>query len=183
VTASASDAELLAESIREPAVFGEIFDRHADTMLRFFVRRVGQDAAEGLLGEVFRLAFERRHVYDRERSNARPWLYGIATNLLRNHRRAEARRLRFVARFAAERKQAEPIQEGAAEARTLLPRVSEALEALPAGERDALLLFAWEELDYQQIAAALEIPVGTVRSRINRARRKLREQIEEKGLR
>jgi RNA polymerase sigma-70 factor (ECF subfamily) len=69
----------------------------------------------------------------------------------------------------------------ALEARVLFPRVAEAIEALPDDEREALLLFAWEELPYQSVAEALELPIGTVRSRLNRARAHLRERLERSG--
>jgi RNA polymerase sigma-70 factor (ECF subfamily) len=71
----------------------------------------------------------------------------------------------------------------ALEARVLFPRVAEAVEALPDDERETLLLFAWEELSYQSVAEALELPIGTVRSRLNRARARLRELLEPKGKR
>ena len=69
----------------------------------------------------------------------------------------------------------------ALDARLLFPRVADAIEALPDGDREALLLFAWEELSYQSVAEALELPIGTVRSRLSRARAHLRELIERKG--
>jgi len=69
----------------------------------------------------------------------------------------------------------------ALDARLLFPRVADAIEALPNGEREALLLFAWEDLSYQGVAEALELPVGTVRSRLNRARAHLRELLEPGG--
>jgi RNA polymerase sigma-70 factor (ECF subfamily) len=172
----------MAASIEDPARFGEIFDRHAATVQRFLVRRIGDDAADGLLGEVFRIAFERRARFDPAHESARPWLYGIASNLLLKHRRAEARQLRATARLAADRTAAgDAAAEGLVDARVLFSSVAEALEALPEGERDALLLFAWEELPYQEIAAALEIPVGTVRSRIHRARKAMRELLAPHG--
>ena len=65
----------------------------------------------------------------------------------------------------------------ALDARVLFSRVADAIQALPDGEREALLLFAWEELSYQSVAEALELPIGTVRSRLNRARAHLRELI------
>src|SRR5690242_2765967 len=74
---SRSDAEIIACSVESPAVFGEVFDRHATTLFRYFVRRVGPDDADALLGELFRIAFERRETFDTERPEARPWLYGI----------------------------------------------------------------------------------------------------------
>ena len=69
----------------------------------------------------------------------------------------------------------------ALDARLLFPRVADAIESLPDSEREALLLFAWEELPYQSMAEALELPIGTVRSRLNRARAHLRELLEAKG--
>jgi RNA polymerase sigma-70 factor (ECF subfamily) len=139
---------------------------------------VGVDDAESLLGDVFRIAFEKRATYDGERPNARPWLYGIATNLLAHHRRSEARRIGATARMLARQQPGEdPTDQVVAriDAGELWPRVVEALALLPEGERDALLLYVWEELSYEEIAAALDVPVGTVRSRLNRARLSLRE--------
>jgi RNA polymerase sigma-70 factor (ECF subfamily) len=69
----------------------------------------------------------------------------------------------------------------ALDARVLFSRVADAIEALPDGEREALLLFAWEDLSYQSVAEALELPIGTVRSRLNRARAQLRELLEPGG--
>jgi len=69
----------------------------------------------------------------------------------------------------------------ALDARVLFPRVADAIQTLPDGEREALLLFAWEDLSYQSVAEALALPVGTVRSRLNRARAHLRELLEPRG--
>jgi RNA polymerase sigma factor (sigma-70 family) len=173
-----SDAGVIAASLQEPGRFGAMFDRHATVVFRYLVRRVGVDDADGLLGEVFRVAFEKRATYDTARENARPWLYGIATNLLARHRRDEARRIRATARLLARQRPADDPTEqvvGTLDARELWPRVAEAVAALPEEERDALLLYAWEELSYDEIADALGVPVGTVRSRLNRARVRLRE--------
>jgi RNA polymerase sigma factor (sigma-70 family) len=173
-----SDAAVIWASLDEPGRFGELFDRHATVVFRFLVRRVGVDAAESILGEVFRVSFEKRTAYDCERPNARPWLYGIATNLIAHHRRSEARRLHATARVLTRHRAADDPAEDIADrldAVELLPRVAEALALLPDRERDALLLYAWEELSYEEIATALDVPIGTVRSRINRARQSLRE--------
>ena len=89
-----SDAAVIAASLEAPARFGDIFDRHATVLHRYLVRRLGPDEAEAMVGDTFRIAFERRHTYDIDRPVARPWLYGIATNLVAKHRRGEARRLR-----------------------------------------------------------------------------------------
>jgi RNA polymerase sigma-70 factor (ECF subfamily) len=173
-----SDAVVIAASIADPVRFGAIFDRHATVLHRYLVRRLGPADADSMVGEVFRVAFERRHTYDLERPIARPWLYGIATNLLAKHRRREARRLHATARLATQR--LEPIDmadgvSGALDASGLWPRVAVAVTALPVPERDTLILHVWEGLSYQEIADALGLPIGTVRSRLNRARVRLRE--------
>ncbi len=173
-----SDAAVIKASLDEPRYFGQLFDRHATVVFRYLVRRVGVDAADALLGDVFRVGFEKRATYDCERPNARPWLYGIATNLIAHHRRSEARRIHATVRLLTRRPPSDdPTEQVAArlDAADLWPRVAEALAHLPDGERDALLLYAWEELSYDEIATALGVPIGTVRSRINRARQKLRE--------
>src|SRR5712691_1300267 len=163
---SPSDAQVIGRSLGEPEAFGLIYDRHAATLLRFLGRRTGAKVAEGLVGELFRIAFERRKTFDASRASALPWLYGIGSNLLLKHRRGEARRLRASARMVAGRE----VADGRASA-----------EALPEGERETLLLFAWEDLSYQSVAEALELPIGTVRSRLNRARAHLRELINANG--
>jgi RNA polymerase sigma factor (sigma-70 family) len=182
VMSSSSDAEVIGRSLDEPEVFGLIYDRHAATVLRFLGRRVGAEVAEGLVGELFRIAFERRKTFDAARASALPWLYGIGSNLLLKHRRAEARRLRASARMAAGLEAADRRASASAlDARVLFPRVADAIEALPDGEREALLLATWEDLSYQSVAEALELPIGTVRSRLNRARAHLRELLEPGG--
>jgi RNA polymerase sigma factor (sigma-70 family) len=175
---SRTDAEVIVCSLESPASFGELFDRHATTMFRYFVRRVGPDDADSLLGELFRVAFEKRAVFDTERAEARPWLYGIASNLLARHRQGEARRLDATARLVnTSANTSDPFSDVDArlDASRLWADVANAIATLPQGERDTLLLFAWEGIPYDQIAAALDVPVGTVRSRLNRARGRLRE--------
>jgi RNA polymerase sigma-70 factor (ECF subfamily) len=142
------------------------------------VRRVGRDEAETLLGEVFRVAFEKRATYDTSYASARPWLYGIATNLLARHRRREARRIGAMARLAVQQPRALDASarvDEVVDAHELWPRVADAIAELPEDERDALILYVWEELSYEEIATALGTPIGTVRSRLNRARQTLRE--------
>ena len=176
-----SDAEVIDRSLGEPEAFGLIYDRHAATVLRFLGRRAGAQVAEGLVGELFRIAFERRKAFDPSRASALPWLYGIGSNLLLKHRRGEARRLRASARMAADEALDRRASGVALDARLLFPRVADAIEALTDGEREALLLFVWEDLSYQSVAEALELPIGTVRSRLNRARAQLRELLEPGG--
>ncbi len=175
-----SDGAVIADSLETPGAFGAIFDRHGSTLLRFLARRVDPAEAEDLLGEVFRIAFERRSAFERDRDSARPWLYGIAANVVAKHHRSEARRFRAMARVPAERPlDDDPADDpaeravAAADAGARWTRVMDAIGTLPEAERQVLLLFAWEELSYDEIALALGVPVGTVRSRLSRGRARL----------
>src|SRR5919109_3755457 len=96
-----SDGDVIRRSVGDPEAFGLIYDRHAATLLRFLGRRAGARVAEGMVGELFRIAFERRKTFDASRASALPWLYGIGANLLLKHRRGEVRRLRASAQMAA----------------------------------------------------------------------------------
>jgi len=173
-----SDADVISASLTDPAAFGRIFDRHATVLHRYLVRRVGPVEADALLGELFLIAFEKRSSFDTSRDSSRPWLYGIGTNLIARHRRSEERRLRALSRLAAQRQPAHDLASqvsGAIDASIAWDVVVSGLASLPESERDTLVLFAWESLSYAQIADSLDIPIGTVRSRINRARSRLRE--------
>ena len=177
----ASDAELIEASLADVGRFGEIFDRHAQAIFRFLGRRIGSDRAGDLLSEVFLAAFEARGRYDRSRPSALPWLYGIASNLLSKHHRHRASELRLLERMAVEgdrRDHAESVT-ASVDAQTQLRAMAQLLDDLPVGERDALLLFAWEDLTYAEIAGALGLPIGTVRSRLNRVRQRLRAATDE----
>ena len=171
-----SDGAVITGSLETPGTFGVIFDRHGSTLLRFLARRVDPADAEDLLGEVFRIAFERRSAFEQDRDSARPWLYGIAANVVAKHHRSEARRFRAMARVSARRPLDEDPAEravAAADAGARWARVMDAIGTLPEAERQVLLLFAWEELSYDEIALALGVPAGTVRSRLSRGRARL----------
>jgi RNA polymerase sigma-70 factor (ECF subfamily) len=169
-----TDGELLAQSSATADAFQELFDRHFKVVHRYLARRVGRDRADDLASQTFTVAFTRRRTFRTGAADARPWLLGIATNLLMNERRAEQRSLVTVDRIQAQ--PVLPVVE--------LPdngldhEVAAALAALDPDQRDVLLLFAWGELSYEEIAFALAIPVGTVRSRMSRARRHLRRRLE-----
>src|SRR5262245_51802857 len=100
------DSAVIAASLEEPARFGALFDRHATVLFRYLVRRVGVDEADELLGEAFRIAFEKRRTFEADRDTALPWLYGIATRLVARHRRSEARRIHATARLRSRRQPA-----------------------------------------------------------------------------
>lgn len=180
-----SDAELLARAATEPELFGVVFDRHFATIHRYLERRIGRDGADELAGEVFRIAFEQRKRFRPVHESALPWLYGLATNLMLKRWRGERREARAVARLeAASRNGGSPEDDENVERMTATvarARLLAALAELPEGDRDVVVLVAWEELTYEEVATALDIPVGTVRSRLNRARTRLRELLPEIG--
>jgi RNA polymerase sigma-70 factor (ECF subfamily) len=179
----ACDADLIKGSADEPEQFAVLFRRHAPALHRYVARRLGADAAEDIVAEVFLAAFRQRHRYEPRQPDARPWLYGIATNLIGRHRRSEVRLYRALARTGTD-PVTEPftdrVDDRVTAAGTARP-LAAALARLPAGHRDALLLVAWGDLTYEQVAASLGVPVGTVRSRISRARTRLRQALAESG--
>ncbi|WP_188196219.1 RNA polymerase sigma factor [Nonomuraea sp. SYSU D8015] len=180
-SAEASDAAIIERSRGRPEAFAQIFDRHADRVHRYLARRIGVTDADDLLSATFLTAFEERHRFDPGKSTAgaAPWLLGIATNLLHNHRRAEVRRLEVLAQAATvphESSSADRV-DARVDASAAAKLVMDILVKQPVGDRDALLLFAWADLSYEQIADALDIPVGTVRSRIHRVRTRMRTSI------
>jgi RNA polymerase sigma factor (sigma-70 family) len=178
-----TDALIIAGSMDEPALFTQIFDRHFDAVRGYLGRRVDADVAQDLAAEAFTVAFDGRRRFDSGRPSARPWLLGIATNLLRHHRRSEVRRLHAMARLDVP----DLIPDGTdsidarLDAGRLRSRLADALASLPQGERDVLLLHAWADLDHAAIAQALGISVGTARSRLHRARGRLRERLAQTG--
>lgn len=185
MTMTHSDAELMVASVEDPEVFAEIFERHVEAVYRFLSRRLGE-TADDALSECFLVAFRRRADYRAEHPDARPWLFGIATNIVRRHQREELSRLRLLARARGRAVDATDPAERVVEqmdAARIRPTLAAALAQLATGDRDVLLLHAWEELTYPQISAVLTIPVGTVRSRLHRARRLLREHLSDLDLR
>lgn len=175
-----ADRAALLASREDPWAFTAVFDAHFAPLHGYLRRRFGEPVAEEIAAETFARAFDRRHRYDPELAPVRAWLHGIAANLARDHFRAETRRLRAYARAAGGLEpHQDPPGEERADASAAMPRVSAALAALRAPEREALLLFAWADLGYEEIAAALGVPVGTVRSRLSRGRRHIQTLLEE----
>lgn len=165
-----SDANYLARSLHEPSAFELIFDRHFDAVHRYLQRRAGCDLADELAAETFALAFALR-ANCRASESVLPWLYGIATNLLHRHRRTERRQLRAYSRSGVDRwVTAEDEAAARVDSSLLDARLAGALAAMRPRERDALLLFALADLSYEDIALALDVPIGTVRTWLHRAR-------------
>jgi RNA polymerase sigma factor (sigma-70 family) len=170
------DADLIERSWQDPEQFAGLFDRHAPRIHRYIARRVGPDVSDDLLAETFLAAFAKRRGYDLDYRSAAPWLYGIATNLVGQQRRDEARQLRIRHSALPDLDAPGHADQVAADvtAESLRAMLATAVVGLPAAERDVLLLVAWEQLTYEEVATALGIPVGTVRSRLSRARTRLR---------
>lgn len=169
-----TDAAILRVSLTDPEVFGELFTRHGDLMFGFLQQRCGVAAAEDLLSEVFCSAFVARRTYDFERENSLPWLYGIAVNLLRRHYRASARRTNLEIRLrsvAGSQRATDDVVAASIDAAEMLRQIN---SALTDDENEILELTVWEELTFDEASRALGVPAGTLRSRLTRARQKLR---------
>jgi RNA polymerase sigma-70 factor, ECF subfamily len=167
-----SDARILCDSVSDPGVFSSLYERHLRAVAAYVARRTGNDLADDLTAEVFVRAFRGRARFRDEHGSALPWLLGIANHLIADHRRAERRRLQTLQQLAAMRPGSSETGLG-----RLGPDLVGELLRLPAADRDALLLVVWGELTYVEAASALSIPVGTIRSRIARARQRLAKGI------
>ena len=173
------DATVIRDSLSDPEQFAVLVHRHAAAITRYVTRRLGADAAEDVAAETFLVAFRQRASYTGDGRVCLPWLYGIATRLCHRYWRSETRQLRLLARTGAD-PVIEPFTdqvESQVAASAVKPRLADALSRLPKAQRDALLLQAWADLTYDQIARATGVRIGTVQSRISRARRRLREQL------
>lgn len=170
------DAAIIVLSRQSPEAFGQLYDRYARQLYRYAYRRVGPDLAEDVVADTFLAAFKRRDAYDLSRPDARPWLFGIVTKEIARRHRAEKARYRALAR-AGVPGQFEGFADqvtAAVTAQSSRSALADALRRLSGGDRDVLLLIAWGGLSYQEVAETLGIKVGTVRSRLHRARQQVR---------
>jgi len=173
-----TDAAAIRASLTDGEAFVEVVERHLGEISRYLRRRVSREIADELAADVFSTAFARRRAYDLARPSALPWLYGIASNILRASARHELRELELLARVAVDPlapsiDTLDRVLRGSVE-----PALARGLLGLTPEERDVLLLFAWGELSYEEIAEALALPVGTVKSRLSRARDHVRASLE-----
>lgn len=172
-----TDSEIIQRSLQQPAAFAELFDRHARAVNAFATYRLGRHAAEDVLSETFLVAFRRRADFDTDIESAVPWLLGIASRLIRRHRALEPKQWKSFAASISRQEHstlgdlddAMSRLDAEREVETLKTRIA----ALAPRDREALLLYAWQGMSYDEVAAALGVPVGTVRSRLNRVRRRL----------
>ncbi|MFJ4471922.1 RNA polymerase sigma factor [Streptomyces sp. NPDC089424] len=166
--------------------FGELFDAYARSVYNHAYRLTGDWAsAEDIVSLTFLDAWRLREKVDDEGGSLRPWLLGIATNVARNTRRAARRHAAAVARLPREEAERDFADEvaGRIDDAAQLALVRTALARLRRAEREVLALCVWSGLDYQAAAEALGVPVGTVRSRLSRARTKLAKHMEPPSVR
>jgi len=179
-----TDAEFAAGFQRDPELFTAVYDRYFRDVYRYVAGRLDTEAANDIAAETFLVAFGDRARFDPRRGGLRPWLFGIATNLVARHRRKEARHYAALARQAPE-----PLAYSeenriidAVVAGRLRPLLVRALATLPRGERDVVLLLALGQLSHEEISQTLGIPSGTVGSRLSRARKKLNQVIDQEAV-
>jgi len=175
------DAELLRRSRVDAEWFATLFDRYFTALHGYAARRLGGAGGDDVAAETFLIAFRRRESFDPGRGTVRAWLYGIATNLVREHRRAEERGYRANARVAAEPAYSGDLDraDSRVTAEASRDRLVAALADLAPPDRDVLLLVVWGELAHDEVASALGIPAGTVGSRLHRARKRLRAALND----
>lgn len=174
-TAQECDAALIESSLADPEAFAALFDRYAGMLFRYVSRGSGPGRGGRRRRDVPRRV-QQAAPLRRRAADARPWLFGIATKLVARHHRREAARYRALRRSPVDGPVEGPADRVAAgvTASASRPVLAEALSGLARRDLDVLLLVAWGDLSYEEVARALGIPVGTVRSRLNRARRKVR---------
>jgi RNA polymerase sigma factor (sigma-70 family) len=161
--------------------FGDLFDAYARSVYNHAYRLTGEWAtAEDVVSLTFLDAWRLRERLDEEGGSLRPWLLGIATNVTRNTRRAARRHAAAVARLPRDEAVRDFADEvaGRLDDAAQLAVVRTALAKLRRAEREVLALCVWSGLDYRAAAEALGVPVGTVRSRLSRARTKLSKHME-----
>ena len=158
--ADLDDAEVIRRARRDSAAFSVLFDRHAPALHRYVTRRLGDSMADDVVAETFLAAFRRLGRYDTDYRDARPWLYGIAANLIGKHRRAEVRAYLALARTGVDEvaeSYAERV-EARVTASAAQRDLARALAVLSSKDREVLLMIAWADLSYEETARALGIP-------------------------
>jgi RNA polymerase sigma factor (sigma-70 family) len=181
---AATMSEAVAASVEHPHRFEAVFDQYHRIIHEYLARAVGRDHADECAGDVFVAAFSGRARYDPALGSVRAWLFGIATNIRRTRARSHARGRRAWGRVGPERDLEEGgfevVEEGLDYGRRLT-WVAEFMRELSDTDREVLVLYAWGELSYPEIAQALGVEIGTVRSRLARARGRLRELLAANG--
>ena len=182
VAAAMSDA--VVESVDHPHRFEAVFEQYHRVIHDYLARTVGRGRADELAGDVFVTAFAARARYDPALGSVRAWLFGIAANIRHTRLRSDARGRRAWGRVGGDRAEHEggfEVVEDGLDYGRRLAWVTAFLRELSDTDRDVLVLSAFNGLSYAEIAQALDVEVGTVRSRLARARARLRELIAASG--
>ncbi|MEV4287251.1 RNA polymerase sigma factor [Nonomuraea bangladeshensis] len=161
--------------------FGALFDRYArDVYNHCFRRTADWSAAEDLTSVVFLEAWRRRGEVRIHRESALPWLLGVANNVLRNRHRSLRRHRAALERLPARAYEPDPAEDvaGRLDGERRMRAILALVDRLPPADREVLALCVWSELTYEEAAVALGVPVGTVRSRLSRARSRLKDLLE-----
>ncbi len=169
---------VLVEELRHgsSAALASLFDCYADRIYNYCFRRTADwDTAEDATSTVFLEAWRTRDRVQVHHDSALPWLYGIATNVCRNLTRKQRRHLVAVSRLPRQRDAPDHAEDVASrlDDERRMARLLNDIRALPQRDQDVLALVVWAGLSYEEAAAALDVPVGTVRSRLARARQRL----------
>ncbi len=175
------DGTLIAASLRRPELFEVIFDRYYQIMVRYAVGRVGYSDAPDVASETLVRAFARRGRFDIAQRTALPWLFGIAANVCRERHRKAVRGFRAFGRLAIPSTGVSPFEADAVDrvdASAVAADLAAALQHLSEDEYQVLMLAAVSDYSYSDIATTLRIPIGTVRSRLARSKRRMRELLE-----
>jgi len=176
-TAHGTDRMLWEDGSRgRSEVFGLLFERHAKAIYNYCFRQTGSwAAAEDLVSVVFLEAWRRRRDVNLHQDSALPWLYGVATNVCRNSLRSTRRHRAALRRITDQLTEPDPADDVASRVddERRMGEILGAIRMLPRREQEVLGLVVWSGLDYAAAAAALGVPVGTVRSRLSRARARL----------
>lgn len=171
------DGEIIRASLSDPDEFGEIYARHRRAVFRYVARRIGSQDAGDVTADAFVRAFSIRTRYDASQTNSLPWLYGIARNIVGDRIRRTRRRKRTYIALVDQGDGEISDADDRLVAYQVTRSLNSALRKLSSRDRETLLLFALEGLTYAEISRVLDIPAGTVGSRITRARRRILELI------
>jgi len=180
-----SDVAIIEASRRDADRFGLLYDRYCAMLYRYAYRRLGPSgSAEDVVADAFVVAFRKRGGYDLSKADARPWLFGILTKEIARRRRSEEARYRALGRAGTDEQVHEFADRvvAAVAAQAVRGELTAALAGLRPAERDVLLLIAWGELSYEEVAESLNIKIGTVRSRLHRARQQLRAVLKTRDI-
>jgi RNA polymerase sigma-70 factor (ECF subfamily) len=172
-----SDAELITRSMTEPRCFAPLFERHAVAVHRYLAAKTNSTDVEDLVSETFLTAFSSRVHFDTSHPCALPWLFGIANNVHRHHWRSEGRRQSRLRRVVPPKDTADPTDQLVEhlDSRAHESEFADAFASLSEHQRETFILIGDLGLSYEDAGLALGVPIGTIRSRMNRARSRLRE--------